>query len=156
MEAAGPRIVLERLKEEWTEVTDATIYKELEFEKQLWMLTALRFLSKNSNETGGSVEKLDTEEGSPKVSLAPSKVLSLHESQGKVLSKNAKKGVADQHDEPQYPHHSSQPSPLPQKSTTFPQHRFPVPQNRQSTPSPSQHLATNSPTAPTSSHLSTP
>ncbi|CAD6500832.1 BgTH12-06537 [Blumeria graminis f. sp. triticale] len=46
MEAASPKIVLERLKEEWNEIADASVYRELELERQLWMLTALRGLRK--------------------------------------------------------------------------------------------------------------
>lgn len=42
MEAASKKIMLERLREEWTEVADASVYRELELEKQMWMLTALR------------------------------------------------------------------------------------------------------------------
>lgn len=34
--------MLERLREEWTETADASVYRELELEKQMWMLTALR------------------------------------------------------------------------------------------------------------------
>ena len=43
MIAASPKIVLERLTEEWSEtMTDASLFGELEFEKQLWMLAALQ------------------------------------------------------------------------------------------------------------------
>lgn len=42
MEAASAKIMLERLQEEWLEVADASIYKDLELEKQLWLLSALR------------------------------------------------------------------------------------------------------------------
>ncbi|KUJ21433.1 uncharacterized protein LY89DRAFT_577391 [Mollisia scopiformis] len=42
MEAASKKIMLERLREEWTEIADASVYRELELEKQMWMLTALR------------------------------------------------------------------------------------------------------------------
>ncbi|RKF78807.1 hypothetical protein GcC1_052002 [Golovinomyces cichoracearum] len=42
MEAASSKIVLERLKEEWNEIADASVYRGLELEKQLWMLKALR------------------------------------------------------------------------------------------------------------------
>ncbi|KAH6667908.1 hypothetical protein B0J14DRAFT_488964 [Halenospora varia] len=51
MEAASPKIILERLKEEWVEVADASVYRELELEKQRWMLFALRDLK---NKTSGS------------------------------------------------------------------------------------------------------
>lgn len=51
MEAASTKIILERLKEEWVEVADASVYRELELEKQRWMLFALRDLK---NKTSGS------------------------------------------------------------------------------------------------------
>jgi hypothetical protein len=41
MRTANPKIMLERLIEKWTDPDDATINEELEFEKQLWMRTAL-------------------------------------------------------------------------------------------------------------------
>lgn len=44
MEAASAKIILERLREEWEEVADASIYKELELDKKLWMLAGLKFL----------------------------------------------------------------------------------------------------------------
>ncbi|KAG9230501.1 hypothetical protein BJ875DRAFT_384971 [Amylocarpus encephaloides] len=44
MEAAGSKIILERLKEEWVEAAEASVYRELELEKQRWMLFALRDL----------------------------------------------------------------------------------------------------------------
>ncbi|KAF4626591.1 hypothetical protein G7Y89_g11567 [Cudoniella acicularis] len=69
MEAASAKIILERLKEEWMEVADASVYRELELEKQRWMLFALRDLKAK---TGGSLEStLPTTE--------PVKVLSLFE-----------------------------------------------------------------------------
>ncbi|KAI6246384.1 hypothetical protein HI914_05316 [Erysiphe necator] len=46
MEAATSKIVLERLQEEWNVVADASIYRELELKKQLWMLRALRGFNK--------------------------------------------------------------------------------------------------------------
>ncbi|EDO04773.1 hypothetical protein SS1G_07256 [Sclerotinia sclerotiorum 1980 UF-70] len=46
MEAASNKIILERLKEEWMQVADASVYRELELEKQLWMLTALRAINR--------------------------------------------------------------------------------------------------------------
>jgi hypothetical protein len=42
MEGAGPRIILERLKEEWDEPTDRAMSDELQLEKHLWALTALQ------------------------------------------------------------------------------------------------------------------
>lgn len=73
MQAASPKIVLERLKEEWVEVADASVYRELELEKQLWMLTALRTLKKKN-----SLD--DTIEGHIS---GPNKILSLYENHGK-------------------------------------------------------------------------
>jgi hypothetical protein len=70
MEAAGPKIVLERLKEEWTQVADASVYGELKLEKQLWMLTALRNLRKTRS----------TNFISPNHDVT--KILSLYENQG--------------------------------------------------------------------------
>ncbi|KAK6585449.1 hypothetical protein PZA11_002176 [Diplocarpon coronariae] len=49
MDAASPKIILERLKEEWVGVADASVYRELELEKQLWMLTALRSLKRKNS-----------------------------------------------------------------------------------------------------------
>lgn len=42
MEGAGPRIILERLKEEWDEPADKAMSEELQLEKHLWALTALQ------------------------------------------------------------------------------------------------------------------
>ncbi|KAH8784454.1 hypothetical protein BGZ57DRAFT_818917 [Hyaloscypha finlandica] len=71
MEAASPKIILERLKEEWVEVADASVYRELELEKQLWMLSALRSLKKKSSMTHESDTNV------PASSTA--KILSLYE-----------------------------------------------------------------------------
>lgn len=45
MQDAGPRIVLERLKEEWDEPADLAMSQELHLEKHLWALTALHIKS---------------------------------------------------------------------------------------------------------------
>ena len=77
MEAASPKIILERLKEEWVEVADASVYRELELEKQLWMLSALHGLKKKSE----TVQEGDTY-------IPPSgitKILSLYENHGKLF-----------------------------------------------------------------------
>ncbi|KAG4429533.1 hypothetical protein IFR05_014982 [Cadophora sp. M221] len=79
MEAASPKIVLERLKEEWVEVADASVYRELELEKQLWMLTALRTLKNKS-----SSEEIVASAGS-----RPTKVLSLYENHASCSSLSA-------------------------------------------------------------------
>jgi hypothetical protein len=73
MDAASPKIILERLKEEWMGVADASIYRELELEKQLWMLAALRALY--ADDTSASPDEPS--------SLASRKVLSLFENKGK-------------------------------------------------------------------------
>jgi hypothetical protein len=81
MEAASPKIILERLKEEWMQVSDATIYRELEVEKQLWMLTALGALKKKK-----PIESIDQlEDLSPEASPS-TKILSLYENHGKFSS----------------------------------------------------------------------
>lgn len=86
MEAANPKIILERIKEEWTEIDgDVTMCKELEFEKHLWMLTALRYLAKRSVSKPGAVVHQEEETAlTTKASSVPSKVLSLFENQGKL------------------------------------------------------------------------
>ncbi|KAL2074556.1 hypothetical protein VTL71DRAFT_8334 [Oculimacula yallundae] len=79
MEAASSKIVLERLKEEWVGVADASVYRELELEKQLWMLTALRTLKSRS-----SSEAVVASAGS-----RPTKVLSLYENHASCSSLSA-------------------------------------------------------------------
>lgn len=85
MNAATPKIMLERIREEWAEVEDATMYKELEFEKHLWMLTALKYLERRSGKGSGIAgrqgEVIHAKSGSSGVS----KVLSLYENQGKLV-----------------------------------------------------------------------
>ncbi|KAL5327096.1 hypothetical protein ACEPPN_004787 [Leptodophora sp. 'Broadleaf-Isolate-01'] len=76
MEAASPKIILERLKEEWVEVADAFVYRELELEKQLWMLTALRTLKNKSS----------SEETVVSTGSKPTKVLSLYENHASCSS----------------------------------------------------------------------
>ncbi|TEY61337.1 hypothetical protein BOTCAL_0170g00030 [Botryotinia calthae] len=71
MEAASNKIILERLNEEWMEVADASVYRELELEKQLWMLTTLR-----------AINRIDrTRDASRTLNGAPQfgKILSLYE-----------------------------------------------------------------------------
>ena len=38
MENAGPKVILDRLKEEWVETSDDEINEELHLEKRLWVL----------------------------------------------------------------------------------------------------------------------
>ena len=81
MDAASSKIVLERLKEEWLEVADACVYRELELEKQLWMLTVLQHLKKKSSmDLSFQIESmsLDTAPGA-------TKLLSLYENHGKQV-----------------------------------------------------------------------
>ena len=69
MAAASPHIISVRLKEDWGSSVDASFYKELEMEKQRWMLSALRTLNKpaiDSSINGGEGQK----------------ILALYESQG--------------------------------------------------------------------------
>lgn len=82
MKAANPKIMLERLREEWTEVADPAIDQELALEKQLWMLTALNLLWGSAENKSGSTEKAKAVGLVVKRPAAPSKVLSLYESQG--------------------------------------------------------------------------
>jgi hypothetical protein len=42
MESAGPKIILDRLKEEWTNPVDDEMCEEMTLEKQLWVLTAFQ------------------------------------------------------------------------------------------------------------------
>jgi hypothetical protein len=81
MDAASPKIILERLKEEWIGMADASIYRELELERQLWMLAALRALHAEgtSGPDGQAVES---------AALASRKVLSLYENKGKPRQPN--------------------------------------------------------------------
>jgi len=60
MESAGPRVVLDRLKEQWTEPVDEVTRSELELEKHLWALTALqlRNLDKFARNSQQSLEQL--------------------------------------------------------------------------------------------------
>jgi hypothetical protein len=75
MEAASNKIILERLKEEWVQVADASVYRELELEKQLWMLTALRAINR--------VARIRDASRALRGSLQLGKMLSLYENHGK-------------------------------------------------------------------------
>jgi len=76
MDAADTKTLIERLQEEWIEVADASVYRELELEKQLWMLSALRTLGQNNEQTTDVVQRS---------AANSSKILSLYENQGKNL-----------------------------------------------------------------------
>lgn len=72
MLCANTDTMLHRLQEEWGQVTDAAIYKELELDKKRWMLAALY-----------NVDRL-MDEGIPgEASSKGSKVLALYENHGK-------------------------------------------------------------------------
>jgi hypothetical protein len=77
MAAAGPEVMLQRLREKWSTVANSEIHKQLEHEKALWMLVALRAMITDP--------KVDQEGDSlPKPPAGPTKVLSLYESKGTV------------------------------------------------------------------------
>jgi hypothetical protein len=77
MNAASPKIILERLKEEWVGVADASIYRELELEKQLWMLAALKTLEAGHLSVNSNRQCINES------TLAATKILSLYENKGK-------------------------------------------------------------------------
>lgn len=89
MEAASKKIILERLREEWTEVADASVYRELELEKQMWMLTALRSFGGRRSFDGvrPREERIGSRQGADGRSgghdIEGSKVLSLFENHGR-------------------------------------------------------------------------
>jgi hypothetical protein len=76
MNAASPKIMLERLKEEWVGVADASIYRELELEKQLWMLAALKSLGADDLSASLNGDSMDACASTSK------KILSLYENKG--------------------------------------------------------------------------
>jgi hypothetical protein len=80
MISASPKIVLERLTEEWSEaMTDASLFSELEFEKQLWMLAALQPPDKKMlSRTVINDQKVDPSQ------CGGRKILSLYEDHGKL------------------------------------------------------------------------
>jgi hypothetical protein len=51
MESAGPKIILDRLKEEWHDAADEDTDQELKLEKQLWVLTAFQLHNLNRMKT---------------------------------------------------------------------------------------------------------
>jgi len=117
MEAASAKIVLERLKEEWTEMADASVYRELELEKQLWMLSALRSLNKaesaQSSDDCKTVVALGKAPGS-------TKLLSLYENHGMIHPDSASMTVSNTGTK--HAPRSSLPSPLTLKFITSPPH----------------------------------
>lgn len=74
MAAASGKIMLERLTEEWDQVTDAVFYKDIMFEKQLWLLTALALLERGGRPyTPRTIEEDEEEDGWRVLSLFESK-----------------------------------------------------------------------------------
>ncbi|KAF2255517.1 hypothetical protein BU26DRAFT_471096 [Trematosphaeria pertusa] len=51
MESAGPKIILDRMKEEWHDPVDAEADEELILEKQLWVLTAFQLQNLGQSRT---------------------------------------------------------------------------------------------------------
>jgi hypothetical protein len=82
MKAANPKIIVERLKEEWEDVNDEVMEEDLKFEKELWMLTALNLLVETARQSGreGKRRESSIAAEAPK---GPLKVLSLFETQGR-------------------------------------------------------------------------
>jgi hypothetical protein len=78
MSAASSKIILERLKEEWSAPADASFYRELELEKQRWMLFALRDLKATRLGDREKGESADRGVGS-----TGCRILSLFENHGK-------------------------------------------------------------------------
>jgi len=86
MRTATPKIMLERLTEEWTADADPSINEELEFESNLWMRTALHACVQSSMSEVGS----GSHSRSPKAgSISPKvvKILSLYEDHGMSISR---------------------------------------------------------------------
>jgi len=80
VEAANSKIIPERIREEWTETDNLTICIEVEFEKHLWMLTALKYLGKRSLNKPEDIGHREEEIAlTTEASSVLSKVLSLFE-----------------------------------------------------------------------------
>lgn len=82
MEAASAKIILERLREEWEDVQDASIRKDMELDKKLWMLAGLKCsLARkvSSDDVAGSARGPP---GSAPSNRVVGRVLSLYEHQG--------------------------------------------------------------------------
>lgn len=75
IEAANAETVYARLTENWNMVSDASIYREIELEKQLLMLTAIR-----------SIDRPPKKKSSGKSFSGNERVLSLYENYGMSIS----------------------------------------------------------------------
>jgi hypothetical protein len=73
MESAGPRVICDRLKEEWHDPVDAEAKEELLLEKQLWVLTAFQ------------LQNLGTLEATPKPQCNTGKIMELSGSLGELF-----------------------------------------------------------------------
>jgi len=51
MESAGPKVILDRLREEWDEPVDEDAHREMILEKQLWVLTAFQLQNLGRSKT---------------------------------------------------------------------------------------------------------
>jgi len=74
MESAGPRVILDRLKEEWHDAVDDEANEELLLEKQLWVLTAFQ------------LQNLGTLKTTPKPQCNTGKILELSGNLGELCS----------------------------------------------------------------------
>lgn len=91
MNSASPKIILERLREEWLEVIDAAMYRELELEKQLWVLAALHRLKLAKDASTIDHRK----ETTPEDSIYSIKVLSLYQNCGELEQFASRMAQAD-------------------------------------------------------------
>lgn len=82
MSAANPKIMLERLKEQWPETADASVAQDLEIERQMWMLMSLRYLTERAN--GERDVKLEDGAHDTTNKSTEGKILSLHDTQGRL------------------------------------------------------------------------
>lgn len=74
MLSATPKIILERLAEEWVGIDDDEILKDLDFDQQIWLLVGLRWLA------GIADPDDDLERGDLVAVACPGRLLSFHES----------------------------------------------------------------------------
>lgn len=146
MDAASHKIILERLNEEWIGVTDASVYRELELERQLWMLAALKALH------AADALATDGQDAAP-IGEGSRKILSLYENKGKSSNYHVPTRFLPSLQ------HRRRSCPLqipPSKSITS----LPRPSSQNTIPtcilSPFQDLPSNYPTHPTSLPTSTP
>ncbi|PKS11648.1 hypothetical protein jhhlp_001799 [Lomentospora prolificans] len=78
MAAADPIIILQRLREDWRNSKDISLYKEVEMEKKMWMLSALHNMDPTLDTSRPSTLRIPTDR--------VQKVLALHESEVAVAT----------------------------------------------------------------------